>query len=410
MLNLGGGVRLLSRLASALAEHPSIERLTVVIEDGAAHAKYLETLDTPKMHIQVIPPIAIEKALNQTMPVRGIAAVQSYARRNSLPPLLDRRREKLLRQTMQSYDVMYAFWPQKQRYYEVGKPVICTYQDTTFLDFPEILGGKLAAREIENARSWVENSHLVVSSNAVREKLVHHFGDMASKAKVIYHNILPESPVWNEEDDETMRRTLGLPRQYILYPANINAHKNHETLLKAWARLEDRKQMPLVLIGEGVEVLESNWSLSKNTYWRQDHLYGLARRLDLKLGSEVISLGYVNNEELGAIMRGATTLIMPSYAEGGGSYPVEEALAYGIPVLCSDIPVMREHLAVRSAHIGWFDPYSSEAMLQAMRHLLLNYDTYKQSAMQGRDDQRPTWDEIAHQYVHLFEAIALSGA
>jgi glycosyltransferase involved in cell wall biosynthesis len=410
MLNLGGGVRLLSRLASAIAQHSSVEQLTVLIEDGSAHTKYLQTLDTPKMHVQIIPSVAIEKVIGRDFSVKGVSAVQSYAQRHMLPSLLDRRREKLLRQTMQAYDIMYAFWPQKQRYYDVGKPVICTYQDTTFLDFPEILGGKQAAKEIENAKSWVENAHLVVSSNAVREKLVHHFGVVASGADIIYHNILPEAPNWNESDDAVMREELGLPPRYFLYPANINAHKNHDTLLKAWSRFEERMQVPLILIGEGVEVLDSNWSLSRNTYWRQDYLYGLARRLGLKLGQEVLALGYVTNEALGAVTRGATALIMPSYAEGGGSYPVEEALAYGIPVVCSDIPVMREHLAARSARVGWFDPYSSEAILQAIRHLFQNYDQYKQSAMQAKTDVRPTWDEIASQYVRLFKVLSKAGA
>jgi len=33
---------------------------------------------------------------------------------------------------------------------------------------------------------------------------------------------------------------------------------------------------------------------------------------------------------------------MTSLAKGGGSYPVEEVLSVGTPVLCSDIPIMRD--------------------------------------------------------------------
>lgn len=92
---------------------------------------------------------------------------------------------------------------------------------------------------------------------------------------------------------------------------------------------------------------------------------------------------------------------MPSLSEGGGSYPVEEALRLGVPVLCSDIPVMREHLSRHSAKIVWFNPESVDSILQALEEITVNYDEYKLSTFQGINDPAESWEDIAKKYIHV---------
>src|SRR5207302_45452 len=45
--------------------------------------------------------------------------------------------------------------------------------------------------------------------------------------------------------------------------------------------------------------------------------------------------------EMVRLLQGARALLLPSFAEGFG-FPVIEALALGVPALCSDIPALRE--------------------------------------------------------------------
>ena len=45
--------------------------------------------------------------------------------------------------------------------------------------------------------------------------------------------------------------------------------------------------------------------------------------------------------EMVRLLKGARALLLPSFAEGFG-FPVIEALALGVPAICSDIPALRE--------------------------------------------------------------------
>jgi glycosyltransferase involved in cell wall biosynthesis len=158
-----------------------------------------------------------------------------------------------------------------------------------------------------------------------------------------------------------------------------------------------------VLVGEHTHILKPEWDLCRNTYWFHDHIIGVLRRTGLQHGRDFYALGYVSDEEMEQIMHGATGIIMPSLSEGGGSYPSEEALTHGIPLLCSDIPVMREHLSAHSAEILWFDPLSINSILDAVKTFRRDYAHYFASAQRGMNDSRPTWDEVADQYVQVFK-------
>jgi hypothetical protein len=66
---------------------------------------------------------------------------------------------------------------------------------------------------------------------------------------------------------------------------------------------------------------------------------------------------------------------------------------------------MREHLSARSAEVVWFDPLSPDAIADALNNLVDNYETYRSAALAGVDDLRPTWDDIAAQYVGVFRNV-----
>ncbi len=116
---------------------------------------------------------------------------------------------------------------------------------------------------------------------------------------------------------------------YFVCVGTIEARKNHLLLLNLWRRLaaELGPAAPrLVLIGQ--------------RGWLTQNVTDMLDRCPALRGL-VIERNALPDAEMAGLIRGARALLLPSFAEGFG-FPVIEALALGVPVLCSDLPALRE--------------------------------------------------------------------
>jgi glycosyltransferase involved in cell wall biosynthesis len=97
--------------------------------------------------------------------------------------------------------------------------------------------------------------------------------------------------------------------------------------------------------------------------------------------------GQVSDDDLAALLTGARALVFPSDDEGYGLPPVE-ALACGTPVVCTDIPALREVLGDRATYAP-FDDLLATAW-----------------AINGRPTSPldRTWDDVARETWAVYEA------
>jgi glycosyltransferase involved in cell wall biosynthesis len=90
------------------------------------------------------------------------------------------------------------------------------------------------------------------------------------------------------------------------------------------------------------------------------------RASTLGVSDDVRFRGWVSAAELEGLYAAAACVVLPTLAEGFG-LPVLEAMARGVPVACSDIPVLRE---VAGDAAMYFDPRSEPQIAGAIRRLL----------------------------------------
>ncbi|MBV8171242.1 MAG: glycosyltransferase family 4 protein [Candidatus Eremiobacteraeota bacterium] len=122
----------------------------------------------------------------------------------------------------------------------------------------------------------------------------------------------------------------------------------------------------------------------------------------LGLGERVQLLGYVTDQRLLELYARAAVLLFPSRYEGFGLPPLQ-ALAAGLPVIASDIPVLREVLA----DAAFFAPPGDEiAFAQALRFTLTGDDRVQQAVARGRLRARAhSWQAVAARMVAIYSAL-----
>jgi glycosyltransferase involved in cell wall biosynthesis len=117
---------------------------------------------------------------------------------------------------------------------------------------------------------------------------------------------------------------------YFICIGTIEARKNHLLLLNLWRHMAETQEpdtIPrLIILGR--------------RGWENEQVIDMLERCPALRG-HVEEMNGCPDRRMNELLQGARALLLPSFAEGYGM-PVAEALSVGTPVLCSDLPALRE--------------------------------------------------------------------
>jgi len=189
-------------------------------------------------------------------------------------------------------------------------------------------------------------------------------------------------------------RNEALPdRPYFVYISTIEPRKNHLLLLNVWRRLVER-------LGDAAPLLV----LVGRRGWENENVIDILERAEALRG-HVIEAGEVSDNRMQALVAQSRAMLMPSFAEGFGM-PVVEALAAGVPVICSDIVAHRE---VGGDAPDYLDPLDGLGWMRAIC-AYSQPDSPERVAQIARiaDWRAPTWRDYFDIVTDLIEEVTAS--
>ncbi len=214
--------------------------------------------------------------------------------------------------------------------YDPSVPVVSIIYDLQYHYYPQFFSDEDRCCRERNFRETSRLSNkLICISEYVRKTVLENSNlepDRAITIPIQLPHRLKKQPV---RDVDSIMQRLGLGgNEFLLYPANFWAHKNHRMLITAFAIYRARHpESNLRLVCTG--------ALENEKKALQEAVYRMGQK------DWIVLPGFLTEEEFAAIFASCLALVFPSLYEGFGM-PVLEAMALEKPVICSNVTSLPE--------------------------------------------------------------------
>jgi glycosyltransferase involved in cell wall biosynthesis len=261
---------------------------------------------------------------------------------------------------------------------------IVTIHDILFLDFPEHFPSSYRFRNKLLFRKSAGRADLLLTvSGYSKERISHYFKIPVEKIHVIPNGVT--GAFFDPPDELPDIKTRFNLNKYILLVSRIEPRKNHLLLLKAFTELKLwEKGFQLVFVGEKTMPYPAFEDYLKNLNGKVKHS---VMHIDSSFGSE-----------LKALYRNCSLFVYPSFAEGFGIPPLE-AVASGVPVLCSGTTAMSDFSFLSDS---LFDPHSINELKSKIVYNLENKNVNRNADIVRRNYD---WKNSALSLMKLFSEL-----
>jgi glycosyltransferase-like protein len=249
-------------------------------------------------------------------------------------------------------------------------------------------------------RSILDPDRVLVVSRTWQQRLADEYGVEADVVTngVDLDRVGAEPPVGLR--DELRARVGAADRFLVLTVGGIEPRKGTDHLFRALSllRLRSAKSPVLAVIG--------GHSFQDHRPYRERVIASMAD-LDLELGRDVALLGTVPEEEMAAWYHAADVFAFPSVNEGFG-LAVLEAMAAGLPVVLTALPVFAEYLRFGEDALA-VAPGDDEGLADALATVA--HDDRVRAMLISRGRQlaaRYGWDTTARQHIALYDDLQTS--
>ncbi len=249
-----------------------------------------------------------------------------------------------------------------------------------------------------------KSNAIITVSNATREEAVRRYPGSKDRIAVIHHgapylqpiadsrqprakesSALPSSTINHQSSTDIKRDAFN-----ILCVAKFMEHKGQHLLLKAFERL----------LAEHPECADTTRLTLRGFHNDSDYYEAICRKInDSRYASNIDLVAFDPKDTIGDIYRNADLVVLLSGYEGFG-LPVLEAQSMGVPVLCSDLPVLREVGGDGAVYVARDD---IERVARAMHRFIFDVDYYDALRNEASGNiQRFSWNLAAEKTLNAY--------
>ncbi len=233
-------------------------------------------------------------------------------------------------------------------------------------------------------RALRKATSIITPSQHTKDLLQQAYGVDERKVRVIYNGV-------RQSLGAVINHEFKSEEKYILFTGRLVGMKNFEGLLRAFSLIMLSVPHKLVITGHGTEKMKRKLQSLRCKECHIDE-------------GRVEYRGHVSSEEMVRLYRNASLLVFPSFYEGFGLPPLE-GMAYGCPVVVSNVSSLPEVCADAALYVN---PHDINSIAAAMKRMLTDPLLRQLMVLKGVERAKQfRWEESARKHVEVFQRAAV---
>lgn len=253
----------------------------------------------------------------------------------------------------QEIDVLFSPAHYTPRYCPV--PIVVAIHDLAYEYFPH----EFLKKDLFKLRNWTQHAvkqarAIIAVSKSSRKDISKFYNIPKNKITTVYNGFKTYTEVAKKRSTAEVLNTYHVKKNdYILYVGTLQPRKNITTLIHSFEKLHRlRPHTHLIIAGK--------------KGWLYDEFFTITQNLEI---SHIVHFpGFVPDEELVHLYKGAGVYVLPSLYEGFG-IPVAEAMYLGCPVIVSHNSSLPE---VGGDAALYIDPHNEKELTAALLKVMGN--------------------------------------
>ena len=240
-------------------------------------------------------------------------------------------------------DLLYFLTPSNKAKDLINIPYVMTVWDLChrdFNEFPEVRDNfEFEKREDKYNTLLKKAIKITTDSELGKKNICFRYGIDESRVQIL--KFLPRT-TYNDVYIN-IKEKYNISNDYIYYPAQFWAHKNHIYILKALKLLKEKYQLIIDAVFTGTDYGNLKYILNKAQ--------------EFGINEQIHYLGFVEDEEIHNLYKQPIALVMPTYF-GPTNIPPLEAFSLNVPVCYSNLEGLREQVGEAAFLMNLKDPNS----------------------------------------------------